>query len=263
MMNPGDRVAPCSSSTSCSKIVGEVAWLWRRSSNSANFRNIGFQNDSHSHTSCSTPYLRNGGSKTVYFVGAPILCSRRQVWPPGFHLRASRFGKARRVKIIKVGEKFRQVGVAHVGSVLRNLEKEDFAGEKKRSSDGGRLEDQIFNEEHGDSNKNGAVQEPWIVLPESSSSSSIPQLSKAFEEIEQFRPSKSVPREDDFVGALALPDVSVAGPGVSTQSWERPSEPEDSGRKDLLEVRRGSPRIISISLILNPIPSGTVDDANS
>jgi hypothetical protein len=159
-------------------------------------------------------------------------------------------GNAHGVKIIKVGEKFRQVGVTHVGSVLRNLEKEDFTGEKKKCSDGGRLEDQIFNEEHGDNNENGAVQEPWIVLPESSSSSSIPQLNKAFEEMDQFRQLNSGSRQDDFVEALALPDVSVAGSGLSTRSWELPSESEDSGRKDLLEVRRGSPRTISISLFL-------------
>jgi hypothetical protein len=159
-------------------------------------------------------------------------------------------GNAHGVKIIKVGEKFRQVGVTHVGSVLRNLEKEDFTGEKKKCSDGGRLEDQIFNEEHGDNNENGAVQEPWIVLPESSSSSSIPQLNKAFEEMDQFRQLNSGSRQDDFVEALALPDVSVAGSGLSTQSWELLSESEDSGRKDLLEVRRGSPRTISISLFL-------------
>lgn len=250
MMNPGDRVACCSSST-CSKIVGEVAGLWRQASKSANLRDIGFRNYSHPHTSCcSTSYPRNGGSKTVYFVGAPILCSRSQVWPSGFRLGTSRFGNAHRVKIIKVEEQFRQVGVTHVGSVLRNLEKGDFTGEKKNCSDGGRLEDQIFNEEHGDNNKNGAVQEPWIVLPESSSSSSIPQLNKAFEEMDQFRQLNSGSREDDLVGALALPDVSVAGPGVSTQSWEVPSESEDSGRKDMLEVRRGSPRIISIFLFL-------------
>lgn len=252
MMNPGDRVACCSSSTSCSKSVGEVAGLWRQASKSASYRNLGFRNYSHTHTSfCSTSYPRNGGSKTVYFVGAPTLCSRSQVWPSGFLLGTSRFGNAHRVKIIKVGEKFRQVGVTHVGSVLRNLEKEDFTGEKKKCSDGGRLEDQIFNEEHGDNNKNGAVQEPWIVLPESSSSSSsIPQLNKAFEEMDQFRQLNSGSREDDFVGALALPDVSVAGPGVSTQNWEFPSGSEDSGRKDLSEVRKGSPRIIFISLFL-------------